>query len=51
MFVPFLSRLFSVSAMTASQIGIVFGLAFIPTVIIQIARGIKAMVYCSKNKN
>ncbi len=41
LFVPFLSRLFAVSAMTAGQIGAIVGLAFAPTVLIQLYRVIK----------
>ncbi len=40
-FVPFLASLFAVSALTLTQIGIICGLAFAPTVIIQIARVIR----------
>lgn len=36
MFIPFLSRLFAVSVLTGPQIGMIFGLAFLPTVIIQV---------------
>ena len=39
--VPFLARLFSVSALTLSQFGIIAGLAFAPTFIIQLIRLIK----------
>ena len=38
LFVPFLSRLFAVSALNMTQIATIFGLAFIPTVVIQLAR-------------
>ena len=38
LFVPFLSDLFSVSALTISQLGIITGLAFIPTALIQLRR-------------
>ena len=41
LFVPFLSRLFAVSALTSVQIATIFGLAFIPTVLIQLFRVIK----------
>ncbi len=41
MFVPILGKLFSVAPLTASQIGIIYGLAFIPTIIIQLAKIIK----------
>lgn len=41
MFVPFLSGAFSVSALSAAQIGSVYGLAVIPTVIIQIYKIIR----------
>lgn len=41
LFVPFLSRLFAVSALTGAQVGIIFGLAFIPTAIIQLLRVFK----------
>lgn len=41
MFVPFLSGAFSVSALSAAQIGSVYGLAVIPTVMIQIYKLIK----------
>lgn len=41
MFVPFLERLFSVAALSASQIGIVYGLAIIPTIIIQFVKLIR----------
>lgn len=38
LFVPFLTRLFSVSALTLSQVGIIAGLAFTPTILIQLTR-------------
>lgn len=38
LFVPFLSKLFAVSTLTGSQIGIIVGLAFIPTVLIQLGK-------------
>lgn len=41
MFIPVLRRLFSVSVLTAGQIGLVYLLAFIPTIIIQIYKVIK----------
>ena len=41
LFVPFLSRLFAVSVLTGVQIATIFGLAFIPTVVIQLFRVIK----------
>ncbi|WP_394527398.1 cation-translocating P-type ATPase [Lacrimispora sp. JR3] len=41
MFVPFLSRLFSVTALNGSQIAVIYGLAVIPTIIIQMAKVIK----------
>lgn len=41
MFVPFLERLFSVAALSVSQIGIVYGLAIIPTIIIQFVKLIR----------
>lgn len=41
MFVPVLEKLFSVAPLTASQIGIIYGLAVIPTIIIQLAKIIK----------
>ena len=41
LFVPFLSRLFAVSVLTGVQIATIFGLAFIPTVLIQLFRVIK----------
>ncbi|PJJ26961.1 cation-translocating P-type ATPase [Lacrimispora celerecrescens] len=41
MFVPILEKLFSVAPLTASQIGIIYGLAVIPTIIIQLAKIIK----------
>lgn len=41
MFIPFLRRLFSVSVLTISQLGLVYLLAFIPTIIIQIYKLIK----------
>ena len=36
--VPFLAKLFAVSALTMAQIGIIAGLAFAPTVLIQLSR-------------
>lgn len=41
MFVPLLSRLFSVTALNGSQIAIIYGLAVIPTILIQMAKVIK----------
>ncbi len=41
MFVPALERLFSVTPLSGGQIGIVYGLAIIPTVIIQFTKVIK----------
>lgn len=38
LFVPFLQNLFSVAALTVTQIGIIVGLAFVPTALIQITR-------------
>ena len=51
LFVPFMKKLFVVDTLSTTNLLWIVGLAIIPTVIIQIARGIKAMVYCSKNKN
>ena len=39
--VPFLSRLFAVSALTLAQFGIIGGLAFIPTALIQLYRVVR----------
>ena len=41
LFVPFLSKLFAVSALSMTQIATVVGLAFVPTVLIQLFRVIK----------
>ncbi len=41
LFVPFLARLFAVSALTLTQLGLICGLAFAPTVLIQLARVIR----------
>jgi len=41
MFVPVLEKLFSVTPLSAGQIGIVYGLAVIPTAIIQLVKVIK----------
>ena len=41
LFVPFLSRLFAVSALSAAQFGMIVGLAFIPTALIQLSRIVK----------
>ncbi|WP_349948846.1 cation-translocating P-type ATPase [Lacrimispora sp. BS-2] len=41
MFVPFLAKLFSVTPLSAGQTGIVYGLAVIPTAIIQLVKVIK----------
>ncbi len=38
LFVPFLSKLFAVSALSLTQVGIIVGLAFIPTIVIQVSR-------------
>jgi len=46
LFVPILQRLFAVSAMTGAQIGMAFGLAFIPTVLIQLYK----VVVCDRKK-
>ena len=41
LFVPFLQRLFSVAPLTGSQIGMIYGLAVIPTIIIQVVKMIR----------
>ncbi len=41
MFVPILEKLFSVTPLSGIQVGIVYGLAVIPTIIIQLAKVIK----------
>ena len=41
MFVPVLEKLFSVTPLTGGQIGMVYGLAVIPTAIIQLTKVIK----------
>ena len=41
LFVPFLQRLFSVAPLTGSQIGMIYGLAVIPTIIIQAVKMIR----------
>ncbi len=41
LFVPFLSKLFAVSALSLGQFGIIVGLAFVPTVLIQLGRILK----------
>ena len=41
LFVPVLSRLFEVSVLTMGQIGIIVGLAFVPTLLIQLYRIIR----------
>lgn len=41
LFVPFLSKLFSVSALTGVQVGMILGLGLIPTVIIQLVKVVK----------
>lgn len=41
LFVPFLSKLFSVSVLTGAQIGAIFGLGFLPTVIIQLFKAVR----------
>ena len=51
LFVPFMKKLFVVETLSITNLLWIAGLAIVPTVIIQIARGIKAMVYCLKNKN
>ena len=38
LFVPFLQNLFSVAVLTLPQIGIIAGLAFVPTALIQLSR-------------
>ena len=38
LFIPILERLFSVAPLTGSQIGTIVGLAFIPTVVIQLVK-------------
>lgn len=43
LFVPFFRSLFSVSVLTGAQLGIIAGLAFIPTVLIQITRVFKKL--------
>ncbi|WP_407691146.1 cation-translocating P-type ATPase [Ruminococcus gauvreauii] len=44
MFVPFLKRIFSVATLTGHQIGIVYLLAVVPTVLIQLVKIIKGAV-------
>lgn len=41
LFVPFLSKLFAVSALSTTQFGIIVGLAFLPTALIQLSRIVK----------
>ena len=45
LFVPFLQRLFSVAPLTGSQIGMIYGLAVIPTIIIQAVKMIRERKY------
>ena len=51
LFVPFMKKLFVVENLNGLKLMLIGILAVVPTVIIQIARGIKGMVYCVKNKN
>ncbi|MGL5087465.1 MAG: hypothetical protein ACRC68_17395, partial [Clostridium sp.] len=49
LFVPFLKNLFEVATLNGSQIGNIYLLAFIPTVIIQIIRVIKDFIVDRKD--
>ena len=49
LFVPFLRRLFEVAPLTGSQIGYIYLLAFIPTLIIQIVKVIKDAINSKKS--
>ena len=49
LFVPFLRRLFEVAPLTGSQIGYIYLLAFIPTLIIQIVKVIKDAISSKKS--
>lgn len=44
MFVPFLAKLFSVATLTAGQIGVIYGLAAVPTVVIQAVKVVKEQI-------
>ena len=50
LFIPALERLFSVTPMTGAQIGTVYVLAFLPTLIIQIYKAIRCAIV-SRTKN
>jgi Ca2+-transporting ATPase len=50
LFVPFMKKLFVVETLDGAKLMWIGILAVAPTVIIQIARGIKGVVYCSKKK-
>ena len=49
LFVPFLRRLFEVAPLTGSQIGYIYLLAFIPTLIIQIVKVIRDAISSKKS--
>ena len=49
LFVPFLRRLFEVAPLTGSQIGYIYLLAFIPTLIIQIVKVIRDAINSKKS--
>ncbi|EOR27986.1 Calcium-transporting ATPase [bioreactor metagenome] len=51
LFVPFLQKLFEVSNLTGSQIGYIYLFAFIPTLIIQIAKVILDVIKSRKDNN
>lgn len=51
LFVPFLQKLFEVSNLTGAQIGYIYLFAFIPTLIIQIAKVILDVIKSRKDNN
>ena len=51
LFVPFLQNLFEVSDLTGSQIGYIYLLAFIPTIIIQVVKVIRDAIKDTKHSN
>lgn len=51
LFVPFLKRLFEVATLTSSQVGYIYLFAFIPTLIIQIAKVIRDVINNKKSSD
>ena len=49
LFIPFMQSLFEVSALTGSQVGYIYLFAFLPTVIIQVAKVVRDLMSTNKS--